>query len=75
MTTDLAARVRQLVEGGVEPITLDEVALRAPEKSTSARRTAVVAATLVLVVVLCDSGRLRSGDFDRARDSWDSLAG
>src|SRR5829696_6565220 len=52
MTTDLAARVRQLVEGGVGPITLDEVALRAPEKSTSARRTAVVAATLVLVVVL-----------------------
>ena len=51
MTTDLALRVRRLVDGGAVPITLDEVAHRQPADRLSNKHHAVVAAALVLVVV------------------------
>ncbi len=51
MTTDLASRVRRLVDGGATPISLEEVAHRRPPNRSSNTRYAILAAALVLVVV------------------------
>jgi hypothetical protein len=50
VTTDLASRVRRLVEGGAQPITLEELAHRRTADGSSNKRYAVLAAGLVLVI-------------------------
>jgi hypothetical protein len=51
VTTDLASRVRSFVDGGVEPITIDEITHRHARRGSPRRRHALVAAALVLAIV------------------------
>lgn len=49
--SDLASRVRHLVDAAVEPVTLDEVTHRRPARRHSRGLSAALAAVLVLIVV------------------------